>query len=128
MNGRDLRRDAVHATTVWHPQAARADIIGSDPLGRGIPLVEEEGIVMLGSPIGSLDYERRMISERMDKVRDISQKLPLIQDPQIEYALLRSCLSLPKMIFTIRTSNPTQHLNMWQEYDEITRHSLMSNL
>ena len=111
-------------STVWCPNAARADQLGSDPLGRGIPLVTDEGIVLLGSPIGSVEYERRMIKDRMDKVRAISQRLPLIGDPHTEYALLRSCLSLPKLMFTMRTSNPTHHVNMWQEYDSITRDSL----
>ena len=34
-------------STVWFPKAAQADILGPDPLGRGIPQVEEEGIVLL---------------------------------------------------------------------------------
>lgn len=111
-------------STVWCPIAARANNLGLDPLGRGIPLVEEEGITLLGSPVGSLDFERRVIGERMEKVREISHRLPLIQDPQTEFALLRSCLSLPKLMFTLRTTKPTHHLDMWQEYDSITRDSL----
>ena len=48
--------------------------------------MEEEGIVLLESPIGSLDFERRVIGERIEKVREIYQRLPLIQDPQTESA------------------------------------------
>ena len=91
-------------------------------------MVEEEGITMLGSPVGSLEFERKVIKERMEKVREISQRLPLIQDPQTEYALLRSCLSLPKLMFTLRTTNPTHHIDLWQEYDSITRESLCRSL
>ena len=86
--------------------------------------MEDDGIVLLGSPIGSEEYERKVIGEKMEKVREISSLLPLIEDPQIEYALLRSCLSLPKLAYTLRTSNPVHHLGLWQEYDRITRDTL----
>ena len=85
---------------------------GSDILDRGIPLVEDTGIVLLGSPIGSVEFERRVIGERMEKIREISSLLSLIEDPQTEYVLLRSCLSSPKFTFTLRTSNPSHHLGL----------------
>ena len=97
---------------------------GSDILDRGIPLVEDTGIVLLGSPIGSVEFERRVIGERMEKIREISSLLSLIEDPQTEYVLLRSCLSSPKVTFTLRTSNPSHHLGLWKDYDRITRETL----
>ena len=92
-------------STVWSPRAVRANSL--DPLGRGIPSVKDSGIVLLGSPVGSAEFERRVIRERMEKVREISDRLPLIKDPQTEYALLRSCLSLPKIMFTIQVTTWT---------------------
>ena len=77
-------------SSVWCPSAVRAVHLGADILDRGIPLVEDTGIVILGSPIGSVKFERRVIGERMKKIGDISSMLPLIEDSQIEYALLRS--------------------------------------
>ena len=41
-------------STVWCPNPARADQLGSDPLGRGIPLLRDEG---------SVEYERRIIKD-----------------------------------------------------------------
>ena len=99
-------------SSVWCPSAARAAHLGSDILDRGIPLVEDTGIVLLGSPIGSVEFERRVIGERMEKIREISSLLSLIEDPQTEYVLLRSCLSSPKFTFTLRTSNPSHHLGL----------------
>ena len=111
-------------SSVWCPSAVRAVHLGADILDRGIPLVEDTGIVILGSPIGSVEFERRVIGERMKKIGEISSMLSLIEDSQIEYALLRSCLSSPKFTFTLRTSNPSHHLNLWQDYDRITRGTL----
>ena len=83
-------------STVWYPSATVAQLSNPDPLNRGILLVKEEGIVLLGSPIGSRDFERQIIQKRIDKVSEISDRLPLMQDAQSEYVLLRSCLSIPK--------------------------------
>ena len=75
-------------STVWCPDSTRAAQLGPDPLHRGIPLVREEGIVLLGSPIGSIEFERQAILTRTEKVRGISDKLPLMADPQSEFILL----------------------------------------
>ena len=95
-------------STVWYPSPTAALLSDLDPLDRGIPLIVEDGIVLLGSPIGSRVFEKQVISKRIDKVRDISEMLPLMKDAQSEYVLLRSCLSIPIM-FTLRTTNPSHH-------------------
>ena len=69
-------------SSVWYPRAVRADHFSLDPLDRGIPLVREEGIILLGSPIGSVEFERKVIRERMEKIREVTHRLPLLQDPQ----------------------------------------------
>ena len=112
-------------STVWCPSATAAQLDNLDPLNRGFLLVkEEEGIVLLGSPIGSREFEREAIERRIGKVREISDRLPLMQDAQSEFVLLRSCLSIPKIMFTLRTTNPTDHQNLWQNFDNITRETL----
>ena len=52
------------------------------------------------------------------------EKLPLLQDAQLEYVLLRSCLSLPKMMYTLRTTDPTNHQLCWHKYDDLCREAL----
>ena len=44
-----------------------------------------------------------------------------MKDPHVEFSLLRSCLSIPKIMFTLRTTNPLHHLDIWESYDNITR-------
>ena len=105
-------------STVWSPHSASSV---ADPLERGIPSIEEEGIILLGCPIGSHAFVSDAIQERIRKVELATDKLPHLKDAQVEYVLLRSCLSLPKMIYTLRTTDPTYHQTCWRRCDDITR-------
>ena len=111
-------------STIWYPCPTAAHLTNLDPLDRGIPLVIEDGIVLLGSPIGSIEFEKQAINKRIDKVREISEMLPRMKDAQSEYVLLRSCLSIPKIMFTLRTTNPFHHQDLWQRFDNITRETI----
>ena len=111
-------------STIWCPSATRASQLGEDPLDMGIPLVREPGIVLLGSPIGSVQYERSALQTIVDKVKEILDRLPLMEDPHSEYVLLRSCLSILKVMFTLRTTNPTNHADVWLEFDRNIRDAL----
>ena len=42
----------------------------------------------------------------------------------MEFVLLRSCLTLPKITYILRTVDPTFHCQLWEEYDEITKGEL----
>ena len=99
-------------STVWCPQSENNQ---ADPLERGIPRVEEEGIILLGCPIGSHEFVNRAIFDRIRKVELATDKLPILKDAQVEYVLIRSCLSLPKMMYTLRTSDPSNHQVCWQK-------------
>ena len=56
-------------TTVWCPSSLTADQLDQlDPLGRGISLVKEPGIVLLGSPIGSIAFQRQANMLRIQKI------------------------------------------------------------
>ena len=111
-------------STVWYPSATAVRPTNPDPLNRGIPLVQEDGIVLLGSPIGSKVFEKQAIEVRIDKVRELCSRLSLMEDAQSEYVLLRSCLSIPKIMFTLRTTDPLHHQDLWQNFDNLTRDSL----
>ena len=95
-----------------------------DPLDRGIPRIQEAGFVLLGTPVGSPEFVEEKIRSRMEKVKLITDKLPLLQDAQTEFVLLRSCLSLPKMLYVLRTTDPTNLQELWRNYDDITREAL----
>ena len=115
------RAPSLPKTTVW----SKLDVTGDDdPLGKGVPRVRGLGITLLGAPLGHLGYEAELLQEKVNKVQEITSLLPDIQDPQIEFCLLRSCLSLPKIMFTLRTVDTTAHRPLLSQFDRETRESL----
>ena len=108
-------------TTLWSPQTFTAD---ADPLGKGIPRVNSPGITLLGAPIGSEAFIKEAINAKLEKISQITSLLPTLQDAQTEYCLLRSCLSLPKIMFILRTVNTVSHPHFLAEFDRLTREAL----
>ena len=79
----------------------------------------EYKIVLLGSPIGSFQFVETKVMEKIQAVRDITIQLPLIKDPHSEFVLLRSCFSLPKLMFLLRSIDPTHHQELWRLFDRM---------
>ena len=91
-----------------------------DPLGYEIPKADPRGIFLLGSPVGSADFMEFHVNERISKVRDtIIERLPSIEDPQVKLQILRSCLSLPKLVYTLRTCKPSSLKGPYDRFDEL---------
>ena len=112
---------STRKSTVWCPSNPNGM---EDPLNRGIPSIRENGITILGSPVGSPQFIRERIQSKVDKIREITNKLPLLQDAHTEFVLLRSCLSMPKVMYILRTTDPTTHQDIWKEFDNLTREAL----
>ena len=53
--------------------------------------------------------------EKVNKVASITSLLPDLQDPHIEFSLLRSCLALPKMMFILRTVDTSDHQQLLEK-------------
>ena len=67
-SGRGLMLSTSKAT-VWCPsQTKRALLDASDTIGCGVSLVAEEGIIVLGSLIGSIAFQREANSARLEKL------------------------------------------------------------
>ena len=62
----------------------------SEPLEGGIPTIQKPGFVLLYTSVGTSTFIKETIVRIMDKIREITGKLPKIQDAQTEYVLLRS--------------------------------------
>ena len=108
-------------STIWCPELANPDL---DPLDLGIPRIQEPGIILLGSPIGNQQFVHNKIQEKIQTVKELTKLLPLIRDPHSELVLLQSCFSLPKIVFLLRTTNPTQHQVLWASFDDLIRDTL----
>ena len=120
---RSVKAPAIPKSSVWCPRPA-GEAGNPDPLGRGIPQVLEEGIVVLGAPIGSRAFVQQRLRKRVDKVRDITALLPDIKDPHTEFVILRSCLSLPKIMFSLRTVDTSTLLDELKDFDSINREAV----
>ena len=105
-------------SNVWGPGLEEDE---GDPLGVGVTPEFGEGITVLGAPVGSNRFEEEVIRTRMGKIKMLTEKLELLHDSQLEFVLLRSTLALPKFIYILRTVDPTNHCQLWEEYDGITK-------
>jgi hypothetical protein len=95
-----------------------------DPLGCGIPRADAGGLLLLGSPIRTPSFAQFEVDKRIQKIADIMQRLPSFKDPQSQFCLLRSCLSLPKLLYTLRTCNPAVLLPCYSCFDELQKLAL----
>ena len=98
---------------------------GQDPLHRGLVRVRSgEGITVLGVPVGYRAFVRGKIEEKVEKIHHITELLPLLRDPHCEFVLLRSCLALPKIMFLLRALDTSEHSDLLENFDSITRGAL----
>ena len=108
-------------TTVWSPQVQDPN---PDPLNKGVPRVNEDGIILLGTAIGSDQFIAQALQEKLDKVEAIISLLPNLADAQTEFCLLRSCLSIPKVMHILRTVNTASHPTFLANFDSLVREAL----
>ena len=70
--------------------------------------VQKLGLKNLGAPVsGNHDFVQRMFSRRVEMGKELMESNRLLEDPQLELQLLRSCAALPKIIFSLRTCEPS---------------------
>ena len=71
----------------------------------GVPTTNG-GFELLGSPVGPPSFCESSLCRRVSKIQDMLVNLQDLHDSQMETTLLRSCLSLPKIAFALRTCAP----------------------
>ena len=104
--------------SVWCPTGSSSEG-DADPLQKGIPRLGGSGIILLGSAVGSEKYVKNAVEERIKKVCEVTYKLP-----SLEFVLLSSCLSLPKVMYTLRMVDPSNLPHLWHKFDCILREVL----
>ena len=67
---------------------------------------------------------KEKLNARVEKIRAVVELLPLIRDPHTEFVLLRSCLSLPKIMIMLRAINTSEHQEQLFKFDFIVRGAL----
>ena len=100
------------------------DPADQDPLGRGVTRVQKKGIKLLGAPVGEKDYKAEILEERVVSVKHLLDNLHHLNDPHIEYNLLRSCFSLNKFSYSLRTVDTSGHQDIMEDFDTAVRGAL----
>ena len=89
-----------------------------NPLPSDIP-VNRVGFDLLGSPVGPPSFCEESMLKRVRKVQDVLDRLPDLQDSQMETTILRSCLALPKVSFALRTCPPGHIKEASSKFDNV---------
>ena len=100
------------------------DPTDQDPLSRGVTRAEEGGIKLLGAPIGDDVYVEQVLRRRLKSMRSLVAELHILEDPHIEYTLLRSCFSFPKFAFALRTVDTSNHPDILQDFDLVVKEGI----
>jgi hypothetical protein len=104
------------------------DPADQDPLERGVTRADDRGAKLLGAPLGNLEFQEEVLESRLATVEKLLQDLHLLEDPHVEYALLRSCYSFPKLAYTLRTVDTSQHKAFLYKFDAAVRAALERTL
>ena len=80
--------------------------------------------VTSGSPVGSSDHCSLSVLRRIEKLQEVLAKLGDLRDSQMETSLLRSCLSLLKVDYALRTCPPGYIRQALVAFDDTMRESL----
>ena len=97
--------------------------ISHNPLPVEIPITRS-GFCLLGSPVGPPHFCESTVRKRVERIRSSVQQLHVLEDSQMELALLRSCLSMPKFNFALRSCPPSYIQQATSAFDVLTRESL----
>ena len=107
-------------STIWSPGAVGEER-EADPLGKGIPRIREGGITLLGAPVGTPEFVEGKLEDLVDKVMRVMNLLSDLSDPHTEFVILRSCISLPKVMHALRSCDTTPHTAVLQRFDRLLR-------
>ena len=87
--------------------------------------VANDGLTLLGGAVSlDLDYLKTVAQARFTKAAAQMARLPILHDPQLQLLLLRNCLSLPKINYTLRTLPWEEVRFVGDTYDEALASSL----
>ena len=108
---------------LWALPCCCTSSLTSNCLPADIP-VTSGGFDLLGSPVGSSAHCLLSVLRRIEKLQEVLAKLGDLQDSQMETSLLRSCLSLSKVAYALRTCPPRYIWQALVAFDDTMQESL----
>ena len=87
------------------------------------------GLDLLGSPVwGSEDFYNSYFASKVDRTLHFHSLLSFLEDPQCEFHLLRSCLSICKISHLLRTVPPDKAIRQLHAFDDGLRREFCAAL
>jgi hypothetical protein len=108
-------------TELWWPSGERnaPDFPSSD-----VKWIHDDGIELLGSPIGSDPFIHSFLCRKLSQLRDLHCKLLALNDSQVQLCIYRCCLGFGKLNHLLRTSPPAAIASVVPFIDELLRSTL----
>jgi hypothetical protein len=88
---------------LWWPSQPDTD---DDGFPVGFKRRDNEGVDLLGAPIGTEEFCTRYLVEKLKKLDLVDTRLLMMKDAQVEMLLLRYCLSIGKLTNLVRATPP----------------------
>ena len=108
---------------LWSPHFYDEEVTASIPssVSDSVTVIREEGIEILGAPIGSAAYIRAKVAEKVDELERKLELTKHLKDPQLQFSLAKRTLNNYKLNFWSRTCPPEYILDELRRVDTIWR-------
>ena len=99
---------------IWSPTGHSLDCFPKEFIR-----IYDTGVELLGSCLGSREFAVKVILGRVQKIKKLVSLFADIDDAEIEYRLLKSCIGMPKFNFALGSRHPEDIKEAINEYDDI---------
>ena len=103
----------VKKNEIWWPSRS-----SSDPFPAEVDRVTNEGVKLLGVPIGTKEFTSQFVKKKLKVLKDVCDLLKEVDNAQVELGLFRRCLSFNKINHLLRTSPPDLLEEALSQFDE----------
>ena len=103
----------VKKNEIWWPSRASVD-----PFPAAVDRVCNDGVKLLGAPIGTKVFTTEFVGKKLKVLRDVCELLREVDNAQVELGLFRGCLSFNKINHLLRTCPPDLLEEALDQFDE----------
>ncbi len=104
---------------IWGWEGEDEEWMGQFP--EKVRRIRENGFELLGAPVGDKEFSEEYAKKRVARVKEVLDRLDVVDDPQVELALMRSCLGFPRFGFTLRSAPPQYITEAIQQFDALLK-------
>jgi hypothetical protein len=103
----------VKKNEIWWPSR-----VSGDPFPAEVDRVSNEGVKLLGAPIGTKKFTTDFVRKKLKVLKDVCDLLREVDNAQVELGLFRGCLSFNKINHLLRTCPPDLLEEALDQFDE----------